>query len=768
MEIKPKFSNRLVDATSPYLLQHAHNPVGWQPWDEVALRRAREEDKPIFLSIGYAACHWCHVMERESFENLEIADVLNRDFICIKVDREERPDLDEIYMTATQLLTQSGGWPMTVFLTPDLKPFFAGTYFPPEDRWGRPGFKSLLEQIGNAWKQRRPELEEQGERLAAVVDQVIARGQGQAAVDRRLVQDAWKQLERGFDSTWGGFGGAPKFPPSMRLEALLQRYQEERDASLLRPVTTTLDYMARGGMYDQVGGGFHRYSVDERWLVPHFEKMLYDNAQLARVYALAFKETGNWYYERVARETYDYILREMTHADGGFYSTTDADSEGVEGKFFVWSPAEVQVVLGKEEASLFCRIYDIVEGGNFEGHSIPNLLRKSLDEWAADLGEDPPALDRRLAEMRRRLWERREQRVHPLLDDKILSAWNGLMIRAFAEGYRVFADFRYRQAAEQAAGFVLDRMRDDNRLYRSWREGRPTLNGYAEDYAAVALALLDLHGATDDARWCDRGIELLTVLDSRFWDEEEGGYFFTSHDHETLITRPKSFQDGATPSANSLAALALIRAARLTRDDRWLARASQLLTHAAPMVTEMAAGFPNMAVAAHEYLSAWPEGIRIPGADAVLIEGFLSQGVVVPGQSFAVAFRLEVREGHHISSHTPYAEHLAPTRLEITLPEGFRLVRLRYPPGRDHTLPFQDDPLSVYSGTVLVGADLEAAPDAEAGRYTLEAQLRLQPCDDQQCFPPMEARMRIPIAVGDAPGPPQHAEVFTALEEATR
>ncbi|MGV3724373.1 MAG: thioredoxin domain-containing protein [Actinomycetota bacterium] len=431
-------TNRLIDATSPYLLQHAHNPVDWRPWGEAALREARELDRPIFLSIGYSSCHWCHVMERESFESEVVAAVLNREFIPIKVDREERPDLDEIYMAATQLLTQGGGWPMSVFLTPELKPFYAGTYFPPDDRWGRPGFMSLLEQLGRFWRERRPEVEAQAEQLTQAVAQFTAGADGQGAVTPELLRAGLIELARGFDAQNGGFGGAPKFPPSMRLELLLRRAEAEDDDRLLSMVTTTLDRMARGGMYDQIGGGFARYSVDERWLVPHFEKMLYDNALLARIYALAYEQTGEWYYERVAREILGYVLREMTHPEGGFYSATDADSEGVEGKFFVWTPEEVRQVLGDEDGALFCRIYDISPQGNWQGHNIPNLLKRDLKSWAEELDTDAEALDERLAPLRRQLWERREQRVHPLLDDKVLTAWNGLMIRAFAEAGRIF------------------------------------------------------------------------------------------------------------------------------------------------------------------------------------------------------------------------------------------------------------------------------------------------------------------------------------------
>jgi len=757
-------TNRLSESTSPYLLQHQHNPVDWYPWGAEALQRARAEDRPIFLSIGYAACHWCHVMERESFESEEIAEVLNRDFVSIKVDREERPDLDEIYMAATQLMTQHGGWPMSVFLTPDLKPFYAGTYFPPRDRWGRPGFKTLLGEIARAWREQRAALETQAGRVVEAIAAMTSTGAGQAGVSPALVTTAIAEMARSFDPRNGGFGGTPKFPPSMRLELLLRRHREDGDTQLLSMATLTLDRMARGGMYDQVGGGFHRYSVDERWLVPHFEKMLYDNALLSRLYTLAFEQTGSWYYRRVAMEIFDYVIREMTHAEGGIYSTTDADSEGEEGKFFVWSADEVVSVLGEEDGKLFCRLYDITPGGNFEGHSIPNLLPRSLDEWARELRTEPEALDARLALLRRRLWEHREGRIHPLLDDKVLSGWNGLMIRALAEGARVFGEERYRRAAERAAEFVLTEMREGDRFLRSYRNGKAHLNGYLEDYAYLAVALLELHAVTGGDRWREEGLRLVDLMNALFWDEAEGGYFFTSHDHEQLITRVKSMQDGATPSGNSMAALALIRAARLSGDAQYRQRAAQLLTRGAPMAAEMPAGFPNLLVAVDEYLQEWPEGVRVPGADAVRVGAYLSRSSVRPGERFWIGVRLEIQDGYHLNSHQPRRDYLIPTQLGLELDRGFSLARSSYPAPDEYRAPFQEEPLSVYTGTVLLGAEIEVAPDVKRGRHTFALTLRMQACDDQQCYPPLEARVRLDMAVADVPGQELHPEVFEVIQ----
>jgi uncharacterized protein len=763
MSVQSEHTNRLVHSTSPYLLQHAHNPVDWYPWGEEAFERARSEDRPVFLSIGYAACHWCHVMERESFESEQIAEILNRDFIAIKVDREERPDLDEIYMTATQLMTHSGGWPMSVFLTPDGKPFYAGTYFPPRDMYGRPGFGTLLAEIARSWKERRADLEAQANRVVQAIEQITSGGEGQGPVSAALIQGAVEQLARGFDPVHGGFGGAPKFPPSMRLELLLNRYRDEKEPRWLKIVAVTLDRMARGGMYDQVGGGFHRYSVDEQWLVPHFEKMLYDNALLSRVYARAHEQTGSWYYRRVAMEIFDYVIREMTHPEGGFYSTTDADSEGEEGKFFVWDPQEVIEVLGQEDGELFCRVYDVTRRGNFEGHSIPNLLKKSLDEWAAELGTDPESLDARLAPMRRKLWERREARVHPLLDDKILAAWNGLMIRAFAEGFRVFGDQRYRVAAERAAEFVLTQMRDGDRLLRSFREGKAHLNAYLEDYSYLALALLDLHAATGDDRWREEGLRLIEQMDALFWDKDEGCYFFTSHDHEQLITRTKNLQDNATPSGNSTAALALIRAAKITGEEKYRERAGRLLSLTAPQMAELPAAFPNMLVAADEYLREWPEGVRGQGAEAVQVEAYLSHRSVQPGGRFWIAMLLRVAPGYHLNSSQPRQSYLIPTQLLVEPAEGFTVEQGSYPPAEEYQAPFQEEALSVYTGDVLLGAEIQVAPEVTPGRYTLQAVVRTQPCDDQQCYPPLEARVRLPISVTREPGEELHPELIDHL-----
>ena len=556
-----KHTNRLIGATSPYLLQHAHNPVDWFPWGEEALARAREQGKPILLSIGYSACHWCHVMERESFEDEAIADLMNRHFVSIKVDREERPDLDDVYMAATLAMNQGqGGWPMTVFLTPDQEPFFAGTYFPPEDRWGRPGFATVLERIAELWAKDRESVKAQGAQLAEYLRENAQAAPG-GAVGEEALRAAAEQLGREFDAQWGGFGPAPKFPPSAGLSLLLRVHRRFGDESALEMVRKTLDAMARGGMYDQVGGGFARYSTDARWLVPHFEKMLYDNAQLARAYLEGFQATGEDLYRRVAAETLDYVRREMTDRAGGFYSATDADSEGEEGKFFVWTPAEVRDAMGPGDGELarrFCAYYDVTEAGNWEGKSIPNAPRP-LEEVARELGITAAELERSLADARARAYAARQKRVAPSLDDKVLTAWNGLMISAFAEGFRALGDARYLAAARQAADFLLTALRrPDGRLLRTWRAGRAHLDAYLEDYAFLAEALVDLYEASGAPKYLDEAAALADRIREDF-AAEEGGFFSTARGHESLIVRPREGHDGAIPSANAAAAMALAR-----------------------------------------------------------------------------------------------------------------------------------------------------------------------------------------------------------------
>ena len=552
--------NRLANETSPYLLQHAHNPVDWYPWGEEALLRAKREDKPIFLSIGYAACHWCHVMEKESFEREEVARLLNEAFVSIKVDREERPDLDEIYMAATVAVSGSGGWPMSVFLDTEQRPFFAGTYFPPVERWGKPSFSTLLSRIAELWRTNRGALSEQATQLVAHV-RAQFETETRASVGADANATAARELARTFDPTFGGFGSAPKFPPCAALALLLRHHHATADEHALGMVRRTLDAMKDGGIYDQLGGGFARYSTDERWLVPHFEKMLYDNAELARVYLEAFQVTGDLEYRRVAAETLDYVAREMQSPAGGYFSATDADSEGVEGKYFVWTLDQVQSLLPREAAEYFAFFYDVTPEGNWEEHSILHRTR-TLEAASNALGVAQDELARSLAESRAALLAARAERVPPLLDDKVITSWNGLMLGAMAEGFRVLRDRRYLASAERAATHALAKLvRPDGGLYRTLRDGRAHLDAYLEDYAFLSDALVTLYEAGGGERYLERALSLAERLLADF-SAPDGSFFATAAAHETLVARPRDGHDGAIPAANAVAARVLARLGR--------------------------------------------------------------------------------------------------------------------------------------------------------------------------------------------------------------
>ena len=597
--------NHLAHESSPYLLQHQDNPVDWYPWGPEALERAKREQKPIFLSIGYSACHWCHVMEHESFENERIAAIINERFIPIKVDREERPDLDQIYMNATQMMTGRGGWPMSVFLTPQLKPFYAGTYFPPTARGGMPGFDDVLRAVDDAWQKRREQAEEMADQLTEELTKasrgVPAPG-GTGELNRELVDQAVRQLGRTFDGTWGGFGGAPKFPHPMDLQVLLRHWHRTGREQSLAMVRTTLDRMASGGIYDHLGGGFARYSVDARWLVPHFEKMLYDNALLAGVYAEAFQATGDERYQHVSRETCDYVLRDMTDPAGGFYSTEDADSEGEEGKFYVWTPDELEAVLGEEAGATFGRVYDVSDAGNFEGHNILNLP-KTLAQSARILVRDEKELAAELAVSRTKLFAAREKRIHPAKDDKVIVAWNGLMIDALARAGAAFNEPRYTAAAAAAADFIHDQLRrPDGRLLHTWRHGKAKLDAYLDDYAALAGGLISLYEATFDAARLEEAARLLEVVLKHFADSKEGGFFFTADDHEQLIARNKDATDASVPSASALAATALVRLAKLTGKQAYADAAAGTMKSAAGLMKQAPTAMGQMLLAVDLHL----------------------------------------------------------------------------------------------------------------------------------------------------------------------
>jgi uncharacterized protein YyaL (SSP411 family) len=595
--------NRLIHESSPYLRQHAHNPVDWYAWGDEALERARREDRPIFLSIGYSACHWCHVMEHESFENPDIAELMNSLFINIKVDREERPDLDRIYMSAVQMISGAGGWPMSVFLTPQLKPFFGGTYYPPEDRWGRPGFPKLLQAVAGAFRTNREAIESSGEQVAQRIASIAAVGPGDTLLTPALLDAAAQSIVANHDLDHGGFGTAPKFPQSIVLQLLLREYRRSGDLEVAQVARTSLDAMAAGGIYDHLGGGFHRYSTDDRWLVPHFEKMLYDNALLAIVYLEAYQATGDEDYARVARETLDYLLREMTSPEGGFYSTQDADSEGEEGAFFIWTVPQIRGVLTEEDADLCERAYGVDEVGNFEGRSV--LYRAKTDAaLAASLGLDETAVASRLAACRAALFQHREGREKPSRDEKILADWNGLAIMAFARGSRVLAEPRYRDAAVRAGEFIGSRMRDSQgRLFHVWTHGDAKIPAFLDDHACLLAGMVDLYEATGNPRWLADASSLRDAMVVGFWDEQDGAFFDTAQGQGDLIARTRDASDGAVPSGNSMAAFGLIRLARILGEADPLMKAERVLRAFVPMMQNFPMGASQMLVALDLFLA---------------------------------------------------------------------------------------------------------------------------------------------------------------------
>ncbi len=577
METTTRFTNHLINETSPYLLQHAYNPVEWYPWGDEAFALAKAENKPVLVSIGYSACHWCHVMEHESFEDESVAAIMNEHFVNIKVDMEERPDVDQIYMNFVQLTTGRGGWPMNVFLTSDKRPFFGGTYFPPAPRYNMPSWPQILTSIADAFRDKRDELEKSANDMVAELRRLNIVDSAPGGLSTDLLDHAFTSFTRTSDSVNGGFGGAPKFPPAMSLEFLLRYHHRTGDDKALSIVTHTLDKMALGGIYDQLGGGFHRYAVDAIWLVPHFEKMLYDNAQLIRVYLHAFQVTGSDLYKRIAVETLGYIRREMLHPSGGFYSTQDADSEGEEGKFFVWTPEEIGKILDTEDAQAFCAFYDVTKEGNFEGHNILNIKNTEI----------PAPADH----IRANIFDEREKRIKPNRDEKILTAWNGLMLAAFADAAAVLANDEYLEIAKRNAEFIEEELQRNGMLLRTWKDGQAKLNGYLEDYANVADGLVVLYQVSGETKYLAEAQRLADLMITEFWDADNGGFFFTSNDHEDLIVRNKDFYDNATPSGNSVAADVLLRLAKLLDDEKYERFAISVLRLTATQLRRHPQGF---------------------------------------------------------------------------------------------------------------------------------------------------------------------------------
>jgi len=593
----PEYSNQLIDEPSPYLQQHAHNPVDWHPWGDDAFEQARKEDKPVFLSIGYATCHWCHVMAHESFEDPEVAQLLNEHFISIKVDREERPDIDNIYMTACQLTTGSGGWPLTIIMTPDKKPFYAATYIPKQGRFGRPGMLQLLPRISKMWQAERQELIKSSEEITGAVKRTgdIPKGE---ALDANILKKAFEAFESNFDDVYGGFSRAPKFPSPHNLMFLLRYGCQSKNSEAISMVEKTLEAMRKGGIFDHVGFGFHRYSTDQQWLLPHFEKMLYDQAMLIMAYTEAWQLTQNPLFRQTVHEITSYVLRDMRHPDGGFYSAEDADSGGEEGKFYVWSEHEIREHLPQNQAELFIDIYNFESNGNFNeeasgkrtGTNIP-YLTKSMDELAGERNMEPEILKKKLELARQKLFEERKKRVHPLKDDKILTDWNGLMIAALAKAGRVFERDDYKLAAESAHEFLLNALMDDTKLLHRFRDGTSSIAAHADDFAFLIWAQIELYQTTFNLRYLQSALNFQDKFDRHFWDGENGGYFFTSDTAETILQRKKEFYDGALPSANSAAMCNLLRLSRLTGNTRYEEKAGEMHQIYSNQVSHAPTGF---------------------------------------------------------------------------------------------------------------------------------------------------------------------------------
>lgn len=734
-----KWTNRLIHETSPYLLLHAHNPVDWYPWGDEALALAKRENRLIFLSVGYATCYWCHVMEREVFSNPEIAKMMNEHFINIKIDREERPDLDEIYMTATQLLIQRAGWPNSVFLTPDLKPFYAGTYFPPIDTPNRPGFPTILDAVHEAWVEREAEVIESAEQIATAIEMATSRGftalTGRA-LDQSVTTAALDYLRKAYDTTNGGFGGAPKFPSPSNLEFLLSEYERESGLQtpstkdeLLKMVTQTLDMMAYGGIYDQMGGGFHRYSVDAKWLVPHFEKMLYDNAQLAKIYLKVYQLTEEPQYRRVAEEIFGFIFREMSAPEGGFYSALDAETDAEEGKYYVWTTDEIQKVLGKKEASRFNTVYGVDKGANFEGKNVLYVPEGSASESAL----------KDLAAAREKLLAARAEREYPLLDTKVIVNWNGLMIDALAYGYDVLGDERYLNAASKAARFILDTMRKpDGELLHTYTAGTVKQDAYLDDYAFLARGLLGLYRATGDEEWLDSAQTLTDQMIQRFWDDRNGGFYYTKADAKHLIVRSKKPYDSAIPSGNAVAVENL-----LALGDNYREYAEKTLHIFAESMVQSPSSFMHAHFALNNYLTSEKDQESLEPSTVTATATVKNRD----GEVYNVELQLKITTGWHINANPPGQDNLIPTTVAVDADAPVEIVEIVYPKGRTTRFEFSDTPLNVYEETLTIPLRLKLKPDARLGEeFSTRLKLTYQPCNDTQCLLPqtLDIRLRFP------------------------
>ena len=775
------YTNHLIHETSPYLLQHAHNPVNWYSWGPEALAKAKKEDKPIFLSIGYSTCYWCHVMEVESFENEEVAKILNEHFIAIKVDREERPDIDEQYMLATQLVTGQGGWPNSVWLTPDGRPWMAGTYFP------KAQFIRILKTLSGNWKDRRKEVEQQADQLAQAIRRagggrgLLQSDSDAGPADQKLIDKAVTEYKRAFDEDRGGFSRAPKFPPHGVLRVLIHEYRRTGDETLLRMITRTLDGMWLGGMHDHVGGGFHRYSTDSVWLLPHFEKMLYDNAQLIRAYTDGYLLSGFPRYREAVEDIFRWVRSEMTSPKGGFYSAIDSGEVGKEGETYIWHFKEVVELLGEEDARLFAEVYNLRKRGNFREESTgeepgTNIihLKKPLAEIAKALGESPKSLKARIAELRAKLLVRRNTWVQPHKDDKILTSWNGLMIGSLAYAGQQLNAPKYTEAAAKAADFILNQLIDDRkRLLRTYRAGQAKLPGYLDDYAYLAEGLLDLYAATGEERWLQEARRLADVMLAEFEDKQDGAFFFTAATHEDLLIRSKSLMGGGNvPSANGVAVLVLLEINRLTGSKKYAQAAERTIEALSGLMwrspRSLDSGIHAAAVALEHKVTNRRQVEEVGSADVskkmgpVTARLFSSRLNVKPGDTLHLGLALDVGEGWHLYGPNPDAEFLIPTSVNITPTAAFLIGKVKTPEPRKKLDPVLKQVLATYEGRIWYFVPVTVRKNATVGEAKLTMQVKTQACDQNRCLPPRTDEIEITLNITSAStlGAPRHPAVF--------
>jgi uncharacterized protein len=721
-------SNRLIREKSPYLLQHAHNPVDWFPWGEEAFAKSRRENKPIFLSVGYATCHWCHVMARECFEQPEVANILNRDFVSIKVDREERPDVDQIYMQAVQLLTGSGGWPMSVFLTPEGKPFYGGTYFP------RSQFEEVLQQLAAAFRDRFSEITRAADELTEAISGFGATPNSPAPPGPAAIESALLTLSQLYDRHWGGFGRAPKFPPHNSFPLIFREYRKGRRPDLLEMATHTLEAMALGGIQDHLGGGFHRYATDARWFAPHFEKMLYDNALLLRAYSEGFLLSKNFFFLEVAQGIFSWLKRDLLAPEGAFYSALDADSEGGEGRFYLWKRDEILSLLGRERGESFCRSYGVTVQGNFQEeatgqHTGRNILflPQSLSARARELGLPATELADGLRVEREILLLARSKRPHPRRDDKILTSWNGLLIGSLAYAGRDLAEPSFTEAANRAADFLLSELCHDGKLLHRWREGQAALAGYLEDYAELGLGLLELYETTGEVRRLSSAQMLAEEMLAGFWDKQSSSFYYTAAEHADLVIRPKEIFDHALPSSNSRALLMLIKLGKATGDSRYLDFAERSLWAMSPWLRQAPQAMQSLARALSEYLEVRPLSSPAP----VRVSAVSSNNRLKPGECFAVDVTLDIAEGWHIAAPTFGVQGFPVVTISLAGGPAEQIGEVVFPAGTP--LSSSEGETHVYQGHVVLSVPLRIMPDAAKGAASLLLSVTFQACGEGSC-----------------------------------